>query len=234
MSTPSRQPSPRPTPPARLTRKQQRRQELIDTKLVRGISPSRPGGAVVVMAGVLALLWLVLGIDALADHPLLNLGIKPRRWDGLAGIVVGWLVHADAAQLAALSIPLAVLGWLMLTSGFRHLAPVTIVTALAGGLVDWLAGPANDVLVGVSPVLLGWLGYLLTRALFGRRVVQIAIAVAVATVFSGMFNALLPRAHRHEFWAGDLAAFAVGAAIGALLHRRRRPAGSGRTSPSAG
>ncbi|HST46617.1 rhomboid family intramembrane serine protease [Jatrophihabitans sp.] len=230
MSTPPRQPVPssRPTPPARLSRKQQRRQELIDTKLFRRISPSRPGGAVVVMAAALALLWLVLGIDALLDHPLLELGIKPRRWDGLAGIVVAWVLHASAAQLAALSIPFAVLGWLMLTSGTRHLVLVTAATTLAGGLVDWLAGPADHVLVGVSPVLLGWLGYLLARALFGRRVVQIAIAVAVTVVFSGLFDALLPRTHQHEFWAGELAAFAVGAGLGALLHRRREPAGASR------
>jgi hypothetical protein len=214
-------PSQRPTPPARLSRKQQRRQELIDTKLLRGLTPSRPGGAAVVMAAALVLLWLVLGIDALLGHPLLRLGIKPRRWDGLVGIVLAWALHADAAQLASLSIPFAVLGWLMLTSGSRHLALVSAATTLAGGLVGWLAGPAHQVLVGVSPVLLGWLGYLLARALFGRRVVQIAIAVAVTLVFSGLFSALLPRAHRHEFWGSELAAFAVGAGLGALLHRRR-------------
>jgi|GEM_PF-3546956 len=230
MSTPPRQPVPPATPSARLSRKQQRRQELADTKLLRRISPSRPGGAVVVMAAALALLWLELGIDAALDHPLLDLGVKPRRWDGLVGIVVGWLLHASAAQLAALSIPLAVLGFLMLISGTRHLALVTGASALVGGVVDWLAGPANHVLVGISPVLLGWLGYLLARALFGRRVVQIAIAVAVTTVFSGMFNALLPRAHQHEFWAGALAAFAVGAGLGALLHRRRPSAAPGRAS----
>jgi len=225
VSTPPRQPP--PVPPARPSRKQQRRQELIDTKLFRRVQPSRPGGAVVVMAAALVLLWLVLGIDALLGHPLLELGIKPRRWDGLAGIVLAWLLHADAAQLASLSIPFVVIGWLMLTSGSRQLALVTPATALAGGLVGWLAGPAGHVLVGLSPVLLGWLGYLLARALFGRRVVQIAIAVAVTVVFSGLFDALLPRAHRHEFWGSELAAFAVGAGLGALLHRR-----AGRARPA--
>lgn len=221
MSTPPPR-RPAPLPQAGLSRKQQRRQELIDTRLLRGLRPSHPGGAVVVMLLALVLLWLELGIDAVLDHPLLKLGIEPRRLDGLTGIVLAPVLHASAAQLVALSIPFAVLGWLMLTSAARHLALVTVAAALASGLVGWLAGPGGALLVGVSGVLLGWLGYLLARALVSRRVVWIAIAVAVTVVFSGLFNGLLPRAQDHEFWGSQLAAFAVGAGLAALLHRRNR------------
>jgi membrane associated rhomboid family serine protease len=211
------------------TRKQQRRQELVDTRLLRGIRPSHPGGALAMMLLALTLLWVELAIDAVLDHPLLKLGIEPRRLDGLTGIVLAPVLHAGAAQLAALSLPFAVLGWLMLTSAARHLALVTVAAMLASGLVGWLAGPTGAVLVGVSGVLLGWLGYLLARALVSRRVVWIAIAVAVTVVFSGLFNGLLPRAHQHEFWGSQLAAFAAGAGPAALLHRRN----SRRRSPSA-
>lgn len=216
MSTPSS-----PTPPRRLTRKQQRRQELIDTKLLRPFRPTSPSGAVVVMVLALAVLWVVLGIDAAFGHPLLEVGIKPRQLAGLPGIVLAPVLHAGAAQLVTLSIPFAVLGWLMLISGLRNLAVVTGAAALASGLVGWLAGPSDEVLVGVTGVVLGWLGYLLARALFGRRVVWIASAVAVAVVFSGLFNGLLPRVHEHEFWGSQLAAFAAGAGVAAVLHRRR-------------
>lgn len=216
MSTPS--PA---TPPRRLTRKQQQRQELIDTKLLRSIRPTRPGGAVVVMALALAALWVVLGVDAAFGHPLLDLGITPRQLGGLPGIVLAPVLHASAAQLTALSIPFAVLGWLMLTAGLRYFAIVTAAAALASGLIGWLAGPSDQVIVGVSGVVLGWLGYLLARALFGRKVLWIAIAVAVTVVFSGLFNGLLPRVHDHEFWGSQLASFAVGMVLGAVLHRRR-------------
>lgn len=211
-----------PLPPAGLSRKQQRRQELLDTRLLGGLRPSHPGGAVLVMLVALALLWLELGIDALLDHPLLRLGIEPRRLDGLTGVVLAPVLHASAGQLAALSVPFAVLGWLMLTSAIRHLALVSVAAALVGGLVGWLVGPTDSLLVGVSGVLLGWLGYLLARALVSRRVVWIAIAVAVTVVFSGLFNGLLPRAQQHQFWGSQLAAFAVGAGLATLLHRRNR------------
>jgi membrane associated rhomboid family serine protease len=225
LPTPPRPPS-TPGPP---TRKQQRRQELIDTKLLRTLRPTSPGGAAVVMALALAVLWALLGLDAAFGHPLLEWGIKPRQADGLVGIVLAPFLHAGPAQLVSLSVPFAVLGWLMLTSGLRYLAVVTITAALVSGLVGWLAGPSDQVLVGVSGVVLGWLGYLLARALFGRRVLWIAVAVAVTVVFSGLFNGLLPRVHHHEFWGSQLAAFVVGAALGAALHRRR-PRGTARPS----
>ena len=183
------------------------------------------------MGLALTALWLVLGVDAALDHPLLRWGIKPRRLDGLPGVVLAPVLHAGAAQLASLSIPFVALGWLMLTSGLRYLAIVTGAAALASGLVGWLAGPSDQVIVGVSGVLLGWLGYLLARAVFGRGVLWTAIAVAVAVVFSGLFNGLLPGAREHEFWASQLAAFAVGAVLGALLHRRGR--GRGRPGGTA-
>jgi membrane associated rhomboid family serine protease len=212
-------------PPHGLSRKQQRRQELLDTKLLRPIRPTSASGALVVMATALAVLWAVLGVDAALGHPLLDLGIKPRQLAGLPGVVLAPVLHASAGQLAALSIPFAVLGWLTLTAGLRFLAVVTVAAALTSGLVGWLAGPSDQVIVGVSGVLLGWLGYLLARALFGRRVVWIVIAVAVAVVFSGLFNGLQPGVREHEFWGSQVASFVVGVGLGALLHRggRNRP-----------
>jgi membrane associated rhomboid family serine protease len=207
-------------PPQRLTRKQQRREELINTNLLRDLKPTSASGAVVMMTAVLAVLWIIVGIDALLDHRLLHLGIKPRQLSGLPGIVLAPVLHANAGQLAALSIPLAVLGWLMLTSGLRYLSLVTAAVVLASGLIGWLAGPAHSVIVGASGVVLGWLGYLLALAVFGRKVLWIAVAVVVTTVFSGLFNGLLPHVHRHEFWGSQLASFAAGVLLGALLHRR--------------
>ncbi len=203
-------------------RRQQRRDELINTSLRGALRPTRASGAAVLMAIALTALWIVFAIDAALGHPLLRWGIKPRELGGLPGVVIAPFLHADAGQLAAISIPFAVFGWLMLTAGLRYLAVVTLAVALAGGLVDWLAGPSNQVILGAGGVVLGWLGYLLARAWFGRKVLWIAIAVAIATVFSGLFSGLVPRLHRHEFWGGQLAAFVAGVLLAAALHRRNR------------
>ncbi|MEO6700524.1 MAG: rhomboid family intramembrane serine protease, partial [Jatrophihabitantaceae bacterium] len=209
------------------TRAQQRRHELAHTSLRHAMRPASPSGAIVVMTLVLIVLWLVLGVDAALDHRWLRLGIKPRELGGLDGIVLTPVLHASAGQLAANSLPLAVFGWIMLVSGLRTFAVVTVPVWLVSGLVGWLAGPSHAVILGASGVIFGWLGYVLARAWFSRKVAWIATAVAVLAVFSGMLSGLLPRLHSNTFWGSQLAGFLAGVLVGAVLHRKRkgRPAG---------
>ena len=204
-----------------LGRRQRRQQELAQASLRPGLRPTKPAGAALTIAGVLLALWLVVVVDAGLDHRLLRFGIKPRRLDGLPGVLLAPVLHADFNQLAANAIPLLIFGWIMLISGLRYLALVTAACWLASGLVGWLAAPSGSVLLGASGVIFGWLGYVLARAWFGRRLIWIGIAIAVLCVFSGMLVGLLPRSGSHTFWAGQLAGFATGILLGWLLHGRR-------------
>jgi membrane associated rhomboid family serine protease len=191
--------------------------------------PTTPSGAIVVTGTLLVALWVLLGIDAALGHRLLRFGIKPRELGGLYGILLTPILHSSAAQLAADSLPLAVLGWIMLVSGARTLTIVTAGVWLASGVVDWLAGPAHAVILGAGGVIFGWLGYVLARAWFGRKLAWIATAIAVLLVFSGLLSGLLPKLHSNTFWGGQLAGFAAGALIGALLHGKPRMARPART-----
>jgi membrane associated rhomboid family serine protease len=203
--------------------RQRARDELAATSLLRSVRPTSASGAAVVMLTTLAVLWLVVGLNAAVGHRLLRFGIKPRQFDGLGGIVVSPFLHTNAAHLLANSIPLAVLGWLMLTSGLRYFFLVTGAVLLAAGLIDWLVGPSDEVIVGASGVIFGWFGYVLARAFFARSLKWIAIAIAVAAVFSSMFTGMLPKINSNVFWGGHVAGFVVGVAVAALLHRKRPP-----------
>lgn len=202
--------------------------ELAQASLRPGLRPTRPPGAALTIVGVLGVLWVVVGVDAALDHRLLRFGIKPRRLDGLPGVLLAPVLHADAGQLAANAIPLLIFGWIMLISGLRYLALVTAACWLVSDAVAWLAAPSSTLVLGASGVIFGWLGYVLARAWFGRRLIWIGIGIAVLCVFSGMLAGLLPRSGDHTFWAGQLAGFATGGLLGWLLHGRRpTPAKSG-------
>jgi membrane associated rhomboid family serine protease len=211
------------------SRSEQRRHDLAHTSLRRALRPTTPSGAIVVTSTLLVALWVLLGLDAALDHRLLRFGVKPRELGGLYGIVLTPVLHSSAAQLAANSLPLAVLGWIMLVAGARIFSIVTAGVWLASGLVDWLAGPAHAVILGAGGVIFGWLGYILARAWFGRKLAWIATAVAVLLVFSGLLSGLLPKLHSNTFWGGQLAGFLTGALIGALLHGKPRAARPSRT-----
>jgi membrane associated rhomboid family serine protease len=214
-----------------LGRRQRRQQELARASLRPGLRPTRPPGAAFTILGVFLALWLVVVVDAGLDHRLLRFGIIPRRLDGLPGVLLAPVLHADFSQLAANAIPLLIFGWIMLISGLRYLALVTAACWLVSGLVGWLAAPSDSVILGASGVIFGWLGYVLARAWFGRRLVWIGIAIAVLCVFSGMLAGLLPRSGSHTFWAAQLAGFGTGILLGWLLHGRRPAA---RTRGTAG
>ncbi len=175
-----------------------------------------------VTGAILAALWIVLGIDAATGHRLFRFGVKPRELGGLYGILLTPVLHASAGQLAANSIPLAVIGWIMLVSGMRYFAIVTASVWVASGAIGWLTGPSHSVILGSSGVIFGWLGYVLARAWFGRKVAWIATAVAVLAVFSGLLSGLLPKLHSNTFWGSQLAGFLAGVLVGALLHGKRK------------
>jgi membrane associated rhomboid family serine protease len=171
---------------------------------------------------------VIVIVNAVLGHRLLRFGIKPRRMDGLDGIVLSPFLHANAAHLAANSVPLVVLAFLLLISGLRYFLIVTAAVMLAAGVIDWAAGPSDSVIVGASGVIFGWFGYLLARAFFARSLKWIAVAVAVGAVFSSLFSGMLPHLDSTVFWGGHVSGFVVGVLCAAALHRRRTPRRFGR------
>ncbi|HEX7396802.1 MAG TPA: hypothetical protein VF312_04600, partial [Propionibacteriaceae bacterium] len=69
---------------------------------------SRLRKGAIVMAIVLAGLWLIEGIDTISNHALDAFGIRPWNLVGLDGIVFAPLLHVSFAHLAANSVPLFV------------------------------------------------------------------------------------------------------------------------------
>ena len=68
--------------------------------------------------------------------------------------------------------------------------------------------------------MFGWLGYLLARAWFSRRVKWIVTAVLVLLFFGSLLFGLFPTLHSGVSWQAHLCGFAAGFGAGALLHPR--------------
>ncbi len=157
--------------------------------------------------------WLVLAVDLLTPGPLALFGVHPRTMAGLSGILFAPLLHGGVAHLMANSVPLLVLGGLIILADERRFLAAVLWSSLGAGLGAWLLGPTNSVHVGASGIVFGFLGFLLTRGFFARRVWLILLSLAVAALWGGLVFGVLPgqagvswQSHAGGFLGGVLAA----------------------------
>jgi membrane associated rhomboid family serine protease len=181
--------------------------------------PSSWLGALIVMAGVDAVLWIVQLVNAGHHYSLNRFGLEPRRIDGLWGALIQPFLHESYGHLASESLPLVAIGWVLLLSGMRAWLTVSAAVAVLGGALTWLVAPSG-LIVGSSGVVFGWMGYLLARAYFSRRWQWILAAIGVLVFFGTYLGSLLPSFDKHASWQSHVCSFAVGIGVAALLHPR--------------
>ncbi len=143
-------------------------------------------------AGFVGVLWLSEVLDTVLGHRLDDEGIRPGTTDGLSGILFAPLLHSGFAHLMANTLPLLVLGFLVLLAGVRRWVIVTAIVWLVGGVGTWLFGGEGTVHLGASGLVFGWLTYLVLRGLFTRNATQILVGVAVFLVYGGALLGVLP------------------------------------------
>jgi membrane associated rhomboid family serine protease len=178
-------------------------------------------GAIVIMLGATAVLWIIQVVNWSQNYALNRFGLWPRRVSGLWGLVTQPFLYDSWAHLLYVSVSFIAIGWVVLISGIRTWLIATAIIVLVGGLAAWLVAPSG-VIVGASALVFGWLGYLVARAYFSRRVRWIVSAVLVLVFFGGLLAGLLPGSTSSSTsWASNLCGFAAGLLAGAVLHPRR-------------
>ena len=172
---------------------------------------------------IVVVLWALEIVDFVVfGGALNNFGIRPREVSGLWGILFAPFLHGDFLHLIANTIPLVSMGWLIMLRDETDLVPVTLITALIGGLGTWLIG-SSGVHIGASGVIFGYFGFLLLRGYFERSLSAIAFSVVVAFLYGGIIWGVLP-SQPGISWEGHLCGFLGGVIAARLLSKpRKRP-----------
>ena len=176
------------------------------------------------MVAICAVLWAVQIINTIGGFDLAQYGLKPRDVDGLVGVLTGPFLHAGFGHLIANTVPFILIGWVVLLSGVRPFVLSSLIIIVVGGVVTWLIAPSvgpHGSVVGASGLIMGWLGYLLGRAYFARRILWIITAVLVVFFFGTLLGGLLPSVNADISWQGHVAGFAAGIFAAWVMHPRR-------------
>ena len=198
-------------------------------RLLPGDNAKQSIEGLILLAGIVALMWLLEAINTL-DHNGLNHGggIQPRNVSDLWDIFTAPFLHVSFQHLIDNTVPFVFMGVIIALRGAIRLALVTLIVIVIGGLGTWLIAPGDSSTVGASGVVFGYAAYLFTRGVFNRSLLEILTAVVVGVVWGGaLLSSLVP--HQGISWQGH-ACGAIGGFVAAWWLSPGRTGGRGRGS----
>jgi len=186
---------------------------------------------IVLLAGIVAVMWVIEVINTLDSNRLDNDGIIPRDLGRLWGVLTAPFIHASFQHLIDNTIPFVFMGLIIALYGAARVATVTLIVIVIGGLGTWLIAPAGSVTFGASGVVFGYATYLLTRGLFDRSALEVLTGVIVGAVWGGaLLASLVP--HHGVSWQAHLCGGIAGVVAAWLLAPTRH--GASRTTGATG
>ena len=172
--------------------------------------------------GFVALLWLIQLLNVGFDLELTRLGVRPRELAALPGILLAPLLHGGFAHLFANTLPLLVLGTVMLYLYPNSAAWVIPAVYLGPGIAVWLFGRDSSVHIGASGLVYGMLSYIFLAGVIRRDRRAIAASLLVAFLYGYLVWGVLPISAGVS-WESHLAAGLVGLALAVGFRRRDQP-----------
>jgi membrane associated rhomboid family serine protease len=173
------------------------------------------------MVGFIALIW-VLQIFNWADHYRLDYdyGILPRNIGRLPQIFSSPFLHFSWDHIEGNSGPLFVFGFLAAYRGVKKFLGVTLIVAVTSGLAVWLFQGGTELTVGASGLIFGYFGYVLSRGVFDRNLIDVLTALVMALSYAYILTVAVPGTPGVS-WIGHLGGLIGGLASGWIFRTRR-------------
>lgn len=174
---------------------------------------------------LVAAMWVVFIIDmVLPGISFDHLGIRPRRLDGLTGILLSPFLHGGLSHIISNTIPLLVLSaFIRMSIGSKRMLIVLVCGVVGSGLGTW-AFSSGGVVIGASGLVFSLIGFLLADAYFSPSLRSWAVAILSFALYGG---ALLSIFSFLPFisWAAHFWGLVSGIFIASLLKVKSKPVG---------
>jgi membrane associated rhomboid family serine protease len=177
--------------------------------------------ALVGVAVFIGLLWVIELLDTGFDLHLSRLGVYPRAWHGLWGVLCAPLIHGSWQHLISNSLVLLVLGVVLLYGYPRSSRSVLMLVWLGSGLGVWLFA-RDSYHFGASGLAHGLMFFIFVSGILRRDRLSIALSLIVFLLYGGMVATIFPQqpgiSYESHFFG------ALMGVIAAFLFRHRDPA----------
>lgn len=136
-------------------------------------------------------IWIIHLIALVFSINLGPLGVLPRSFSGMIGILTSPLIHGSFSHLISNTAPLIILGisifYFYPKSAYRSF----IIIYLGTGLLVWLLG--REVYhIGASGIVYGYVSFLFFNGLFKKDNKSVALSLLVVFMYGGLVWGILP------------------------------------------
>lgn len=159
--------------------------------------------------GFAMLLWLIRAIEWGTASNFGIFGILPRHTTGMVGIITAPLIHGTFVHLLSNTFPLLMLMVAVFYFYERIAVEVFVWIYLITGAWVWIAA-REAYHIGASGLVYGLGAFLFFSGIFRRDARSVAVAVAIAFLYSGMIRGVLPDVDATISWESHLLGAAAG------------------------
>jgi membrane associated rhomboid family serine protease len=174
--------------------------------------------AATVVAGFVTVLWVIHAAESLFGLDLYRYGVLPRHLGGLEGILAAPLIHGSWSHVFANTLPLLILGTVLLYGYPRSAKIVVAAIWLVSGLGVWIFA-RSSYHIGASGLTHGLMFFIFIIGILRRDRQAIALALLVFFLYGGMVWTVLPQEPGVSFESHLFGAMA-GAALAFVLRYR--------------
>ena len=137
-------------------------------------------------------LWIIKIGEIVFSINLSHLGLLPREFHGLVGIITAPLIHSGFNHLISNTIPLLLLGIGILYFYPKSALKVFLLVYVIPGIFVWFfARPAYH--IGASGLIYGFVSFLFFSGLIRRDTRSIALALIVTFLYGSIIWGILPQ-----------------------------------------
>lgn len=176
--------------------------------------------SIALVAGFLLLLWIIRLAETLAGTSLSNLGVYPQSASGLIGVITAPLIHGSWEHLISNTLPVLLLGSMLLYGYPNSRWWVITLVWLCSGLGVWFFARENHH-IGASGLAHGLFFFLFGAGILRRDKRSVALLMVAFFMYGTMVWTIFPQAPGISFEYHFFGA--VSGLTCAILFRRRDP-----------